>query len=87
MKVIKKPLEIPYNFKTELIDFLNIYKIDMHCIYLPPFEGDYPYSAKYNTIKISLDFTDIGWPATREDYEAHTNYVQESFPDKMMLLL
>ena len=87
MSFIQKPLEIPYNFDTKLIDFLNIYKFTMHCIYLPPLGLDYPFSAKYNTLRIAKNLIDIHFPETREEYEYHINYIKKSFSNKMMLLL
>ena len=44
-----KPLEIPYNFDTQLIDFLKIYSIDIHCIYVPPFKEHYKCAKYYYT--------------------------------------
>lgn len=81
----KKPFEIPYNFDTRLIDFLNIYKskIAIHSIYLPPFEEDYPYSAKRFTIKCYNQ----PMPNDRNDYEKHINYIKQYFPNTLMLLL
>lgn len=88
MQFIQKPFEIPYNFDINLINFLKIYKpFDLHCIYLPPFGDDYPYSAKYNTLRKAKSFMQINFPDDRQDYEQHVKYIRESFPQYLMLLL
>ena len=42
----EKIFELPYNFDTKLIDFLDIYfegrkQESIHAIYFPPFKEDY----------------------------------------------
>lgn len=77
-----KPFEIPYNFDTQLINFLTIYKnINIHSIYLPPFRGHYMCAKTY--------YRDISQtlPKDIEEYEYHIHYIQKYFPDKIMLLL
>lgn len=77
-----KPFEIPYNFDTQLIDFLNIYKdINLHCIYIPPFKDHYICAKRfYRDIPHTL-------PETLKEYEYHIQYIQKFFPNKIMLLL
>lgn len=85
MVITQKPFEIPYNFDKKLIDFLNIYRpnINIHCIYLPPFELDYSDAAK----KITIQFGHQDIPSTIQEYEDHIQYIRNFFPNKLMLLL
>ena len=76
-----KPLEIPYNFDIQLIDFLKIYNPNIHCIYLPPFKDHYM-CAKYFYRNIPNTL-----PESIQEYEKHIKYIQEYFPNKIMLLL
>ena len=77
-----KPFEIPYNFDTKLIDFLNIYNnIDIHCIYVAPFREHYR-SAKFYEWLIPRSS-----PQNLSDYEYHIHYIKQYYPDKLMLLL
>lgn len=88
MQFIKKPFEIPYNFDKKLVDFLNIYNnFDIHCIFLPPWGEDYPYSAKYGIIQSGKEYNYINFPDTRQEYEEHLKYINIFFPKKIMLLL
>lgn len=78
-----KPFDIPYNFDTNLIDFLQIYQssININSIYIAPFRYHYQ-SAKYYYSQIPLTtIRDI------KEYERHIQYIQNYFPNKLMLLL
>ncbi len=81
-----KPLEIPYNFDTQLIDFLKIYSIDIHCIYVPPFKEHYKCAKYYYTHDNGIYMGDT-FPNTLLYYEQHIQYINDNFPDKLMLLL
>lgn len=76
-----KPFEIPYNFDKKLIDFLNIYSLNIHCIYLPPYRDHYLSAKSY------YQYIPANSPQTIKDYESHIKYIQTFFPDKIMLLL
>lgn len=77
-----KPFEIPYNFDTKLIDFLNIYNnIGIHSIYLPPFQNHYITTRHY------YQYLSMTFPKNLENYEYHINYINKYFPNKIMLLL
>ena len=80
-----KPLEIPYNFDTQLIDFLKIYSIDIHCIYVPPFKEHYKCAKYYYTHDNGI-YMGNTFPNTLLYYEQHIQY-NDNFPDKLMLLL
>ncbi len=83
-----KPFEIPYNFDLKLIDFLEIYqeKIDLHCIYLPPYGDHYKCAKYYHTGGTGICIENT-IPKTLEEYEKHINYINSKFPNKIMLLL
>ena len=86
-----RPLEIPYNFDFSLIDFLKIYfkgkESLIHSIYLPPFKEDY-YSAKeYLPQELNRQSTNTSYPQAREEYFKHIEYINNYFPNKIMLLL
>lgn len=83
-----KPFEIPYNFDTKLIDFLEIYqeKINIHCIYLPPFKDHYKSAKYYHTGQTGVCVENT-YPKTILDYEYHIKYINSRFPNKIMLLL
>ena len=75
-----KPFEIPYNFDKQLIDFLTIYNcFPIHCIYCPPYYQDYE-GAKYNYLLNT-------YPKDKQEYYNHIDYIYNSFPNKLMLLL
>ena len=75
-----KPFEIPYNFDKQLIDFLNIYKIDIHCIYLPPFRNHYITTRHFYR---SLMGT---FPLDLLEYEKHINNIIQNNFNPMLLL-
>ena len=73
-----KKFNIPYNFDGKLLSGLNILQIQeesIACIYLPPYEFDYP-SIRKN------DFM----PNEKEHF-AHIDMIQNQFPNKIQLLL
>lgn len=77
-----KSFEIPYNFDFELINFLKKYPLlDIYSIYVAPFREHY-LSAKsyYGNIPLTS-------PRDIEIYKAHLNYINQYFPNKIMLLL
>lgn len=85
---MRKPFEIPYNFDTKLIDFLEIYQnnITLHCIYLPPYKKHYRCAKYYHSGNAGISVED-SCPETLELYEMHIKYINSKFPGKIMLLL
>ena len=71
-----KPLEIPYNFDMKLIDFLEIYQkqVDIHCIYIPPFQDHYKCAKYYHTGETGIYMEDT-YPKSIIDYENHVKYI------------
>ncbi len=75
-----KPFEIPYNFDKTLIDFLNIYNINIHSIYLPPFQNHYITTRHfYRNLKATF-------PTTLVDYEEHIKFIIKNNYSPMLLL-
>ena len=84
-----KPLEIPYNFDKNLIDILKQFDSKgqrYSCIYAPPFKFDYV-GAKHNYIHLNNNSINNNFPKTREEYIEHITYINNIFPNKLMLLL
>lgn len=84
-----KPLEIPYNFDKKLIDIL--YVLDntgnsYDAIYCCPYKDDYIAAKRYHTAENGLDMTKSN-DMTRDEYIAHIQYINKTFPNKIMLLL
>lgn len=73
-----RKFEIPYNFDPKLLAGLNILKFDQNaisCIYLPPYEFDYPCIRKNNEMP------------NKEEHFNHIEMIQNQFPGKIQLLL
>ena len=75
-----KPFEIPYNFDLTLIDFLNIYKINIHSIYLPPYQNHYITTRHFYRNLMG------SFPLDLSDYEKHINYMIRYNLSPMLLL-
>ena len=73
-----RQFEIPYNFDPKLIAGLNILQFDeraISCIYLPPYEFDYP-SIRKNDIM-----------PNEKEHLSQIEMIQKQFPGKIQLLL
>lgn len=84
-----RSLEIPYNFDKDLIDIM--YKLDptgeqYHCIYCPPFPGDYQAAKHFYTHQNGRYMVEY-YNFSKEEYLSHLEYIRNIFPTKMMLLL
>lgn len=69
---------IPYNFDPKLLAGLNILEINeelISCIYLPPYDSDYPSIHKNDAL-----------PDEKKYFE-HIDMIQRQFPGKIQLLL
>lgn len=86
-----RPLEIPYNFDTNLIEFLKIYfsgrEQMIHSIYLPPYKNDYMAAKCYLPHEKSQRNVSSFYPQTREEYEYHIQKINKAFPNKAMILV
>lgn len=84
-----RSLEVPYNFDKDLIDIM--FKLDpsgeqYHCIYCPPYPGDYQAAKHYYTHRNGRYMADY-YNFSKDEYLSHINYIKKIFPTKMMLLL
>lgn len=88
--IVNYKFEIPYNFDKKLIDCLQILDNTgehYHSIYIPPYYKDYD-SAKKNYYHPKNKINTINLQnISRQDYEKHIKYINDHFPNKIMLLL
>lgn len=77
-----RKFEIPYNFDKNLITALNIlnFKENIDCIYTVPYWEDYPTTNRQGPVNV-FD------KPTYEEYVSHMNYIDETFPNTLQLLL
>lgn len=82
--------EIPYNFDQQLIDVLYILDSTgetYHSIYIPPYYKDYDSAKKYYNHPETKENKIKSQCIKRKEYEEHIKYINQFFPNKIMLLL
>lgn len=79
-----RQFEFPYNFDTNLIQFLHCLDPEgqtINCIYMPPFFQD------YQTILRTGEQANLLDHMSREEYERHVHFINSLFPGKIQILL
>ena len=85
-----KQIEVPYNFDKNLITALKIIYPNgepFQCFYTAPYWEDYRSAKYYYVEKFGGRDMNTNRGMTRDDYIDHMEYINQCFPNKLMLLL